>query len=247
MKKRLTRIISFFLVMVLVFVSSSVVYAADSSQTSFIEKIAYMDIDRASLLDKAKIIEAREELIYNETWVADGFTAYIADSNGNVIENVPEFSDLFPSEWTVGITENINNVDIADDIEVDASPSSAYSDPPPSIAGNYIDTVRLRVPSEVKLTSCFRTLKTTRDEGEYKYHMTIINSGTMPGSFYDYTYNLGYTNMNSGLSLLHARNLPFGQSFVLKTIPKNITLGIRASSYNIGGDHQFQTRTLWMK
>ena len=58
-------------------------------------KIAYQDLDSASEEMRAKILEARELIINNTAWVADGYTASQVDPDGNEV-SLPHFSELFP-------------------------------------------------------------------------------------------------------------------------------------------------------
>ena len=46
------------------------------------------------------ILEARRRVMNRfDGWAADGIEAYVTDLEGNIIERVPEFHELFPSDW----------------------------------------------------------------------------------------------------------------------------------------------------
>ena len=47
------------------------------------------------MAEKEKILEARNTLIFHESWAADGWTITIERADGT-IEKVPNFSSLFP-------------------------------------------------------------------------------------------------------------------------------------------------------
>lgn len=74
------------------------------------EKIAYLDLESASPEMKEKILSARNQIIFSQTWVADGFCAYVTDSEDTVIAVVPCFSELFP-DWDIPVDESIANGD----------------------------------------------------------------------------------------------------------------------------------------
>lgn len=49
------------------------------------------------------IIRARDMIIFRQSWVADGVQGYVYDRYGNMVEEVPQFSELFPEDWSVPI------------------------------------------------------------------------------------------------------------------------------------------------
>lgn len=77
--------------------------------------IAYLELDEASPDMQKKILKAREQIIYNTDWVADGYNGAVMDAEtGEIIEVLPHFSEIFP-DWDVP-TEEIT------EYEVDALP-----------------------------------------------------------------------------------------------------------------------------
>lgn len=64
-----------------------------------LEHYAYMNLDEARSEIKPVIQEARNRIIFNTSWAADGTNAWVLDEDGNVIEKLPYFSQLFPSDW----------------------------------------------------------------------------------------------------------------------------------------------------
>lgn len=112
---KLKKMASFFLAITTVFCASASVMAADFSQNSNTEslraakvaaaaEIAYLDVKTAAPALKAEILEARNVIIFNETWIADGYEATVTEPNGTV-HNVPHFSELFPADWDLPIEE----------------------------------------------------------------------------------------------------------------------------------------------
>ncbi len=60
---------------------------------------AYMDLDQAQEELKPVILEARRRIIFDSSWVSDEINGRILDEDGNVIEEVPHFSEVFPEDW----------------------------------------------------------------------------------------------------------------------------------------------------
>ena len=70
-----------------------------------IDYYAYMDINKAPEELKPIILEARTRIIYGEdaSWVADDVDGYIKDQDGNIIEIVPHFHEVFPEDWEIPV------------------------------------------------------------------------------------------------------------------------------------------------
>ena len=68
-----------------------------------IQYYAYLDLETADPDLAPVIIKARDIIIFRQSWVADGVRGFVYDRNGNVIEEVPQFSELFPEDWSVPI------------------------------------------------------------------------------------------------------------------------------------------------
>ena len=68
-----------------------------------IQYYAYLTLDDADPSLALVIIEARNRIIFRQSWVADGLKGYVHDRNGDVIEEVPQFSDLFPEDWDIPV------------------------------------------------------------------------------------------------------------------------------------------------
>lgn len=61
------------------------------------EGIAYLDIDTAEPAMQEAILGAGDTVLYQHSWVADGYEAYIQDvATGEVVQTLPTFSELFP-------------------------------------------------------------------------------------------------------------------------------------------------------
>ena len=193
-------------------------------------KYANMDLETADTYTQELIQSARNAIIYSESWVANGISGRIKDSEGNTIFELPTFSEIFPADWdmpainTCAATSSL-------DISTQLSDSSA-----PKAGGDnwqiiYQGVIRLQNPSETQNTAPFKTISTTAFEGtpyEYSYK-SVITSGSCSG--YVGTYNIGYSNAITGKSLGFAVNLTENQYFEIDP-PKYIRLAIRASTYD---------------
>lgn len=62
---------------------------------------AYMDISAASDELVPVILEARSRIISQSSWVADELEGWVEDSDGNIIEIVPKFHEVFPQDWEI--------------------------------------------------------------------------------------------------------------------------------------------------
>lgn len=64
---------------------------------------AYMDLDTAPADLQETIRQAREVIIYSQSWVADGFECYVTSPDGTR-ETIPSFSELFPG-WELPVID----------------------------------------------------------------------------------------------------------------------------------------------
>ena len=69
-------------------------------QENGVDYYAYMKLADAEASLEPVILEARRRVMNRfDGWAADGIEAYVTDLEGNIIERVPEFHELFPSDW----------------------------------------------------------------------------------------------------------------------------------------------------
>lgn len=68
-----------------------------------IQNYAYLDLDEVSPELVPVVIEARNKIIFRYAWVADGLEGFVYDKNGNIKEKLPQFSELFPEDWSIPI------------------------------------------------------------------------------------------------------------------------------------------------
>lgn len=80
---------------------------------------AYMDIESASEDLKEIIREAREYIIsQSDGWVADGWKGAVVNmETGEVVEEVPQFHEIFPDDWEVPKDESVKKSEADEKIE----------------------------------------------------------------------------------------------------------------------------------
>lgn len=195
--------------------------------------IAYTVIDEQTTnVQKERILAAREEIIYSQSWVADGLSGRILDCNGNVKRSLPQFSELFPEDWDLPVDEEtqkpLNGM-------MGYSSSVMSNLPEFDISHSFQGEVKLSAPS-LPLTPPFCSFVTTGFPGlnnEY-YVETVYTEGIFMNLQEVGTFNVGYTNVTTGESLAFATYLDNGDVFQFDP-PESITLGVRASTYDRPG------------
>lgn len=66
-----------------------------------LEYYAYMILEDAPEELKPVILEARKQIIHNSDWVDDELNGWVLDRDGNVIETLPHFHEIFPEDWEI--------------------------------------------------------------------------------------------------------------------------------------------------
>lgn len=74
-------------------------------ETESLEYYAYMDMETAPEELRQVIREARCRIIFSSSWVADETNGWVLDEDGNVIEELPHFSEIFPEDWEIPTSE----------------------------------------------------------------------------------------------------------------------------------------------
>lgn len=81
------------------YIPEDTVFTNDSEVRYF----AYMNLNGADESLKSKILQARNIVISNSSWVADGITGYVKDRDTGTITLLPHFSEIFPSDWEIPV------------------------------------------------------------------------------------------------------------------------------------------------
>lgn len=158
-KKTLSAVLSFGMIL-----TACAGFMPANAATMTVEDYAYMDIQTAPASLKDTILEAREEIIYSESWSVDG-RSYITYPDGT-IEVLPEFSELFPG-WELPAAP-----EITESVEPILTRASIYWEGP----------VSLKAPPANTMSASFKTVPGTNG--------TI---GTRATSFGGGTVNIGYS------------------------------------------------------
>lgn len=214
---KIKRIATFVLAIATVFCTSVSAMAVDvtpesnqAAKVSAAKELAYMDIESASSELKAEILEARNVIIFNETWVADGYEATITEPDGTTYK-APHFSDLFPG-W---------------DLPVVASPKTALHQSRASSSGTV--TTFLKNPTSVN-SNPFLTAY-GYEESLYLKVQELENGGTC---------NIGFTNDLTGESVGVFTRKAVGSSVGLDAVPGEAAyVSVRGSTYDEPGDGTF--------
>lgn len=197
-------------------------------ELSAVEYYAYMDLESADKLTKEMILEARNEIIFSESWVADEVDGWITNPDGTVVEVLPHFSELFPSDWDVPAY----TVDDTETVTLGTPPITTQS----WDSTTYL--VKLTNPPANTTSTPFATIASSGFVGtQNEYHLKTISTVgyyTVFGTI-NPTYNVGYANATTGTYLGSKLRLPSGQSFNI-TPPQNSKIEVRASTYNSVGE-----------
>ncbi len=187
-------------------------------------QIAYLDLEDASAEMREPILAAREEIIFSTDWVADGYTAYVEDQDGNIIRTLPAFSEVFP-DWDLPVSETTYQADIEMDF-------NALQDMDAIAASSGWESVGfhayyLEAPGSTNtepFTEMF--VDPERIGNELKTYATSLSYST--------SCNIGYTDMADGTSIAHATRLACGEACTVSGVRMKI-IGIRASTYSTPG------------
>ena len=64
---------------------------------------AYMNVETAEESIKMKILQARNIIISNSSWTADGVKGCEENEEDGTVRELPQFSEMFPSDWEMPI------------------------------------------------------------------------------------------------------------------------------------------------
>ncbi|MBY0164810.1 hypothetical protein V4V36_24260 [Paenibacillus lautus] len=176
------------------------------------EELAYQNLDVAPEEWKDEILEARNSIIYSTSWTVDGQVAY--ELPDGTIEELPEFSDLFP-DWDVPrLKEDVRKQQLANlkayDFQI--------------LAANYVGFVYLFEPSDSSATLPFYTFYSSAKR-------VTMTADSLPGT----SYNGGFTNIDTGADLGYVNNVRQGGKIYLTNPVRNTAYGARASTYSTTG------------
>jgi hypothetical protein len=177
------------------------------------EEYAYLDSSEATPAAKAVILAARENIIFHNSWVTEGVVGWIFDSEGEIVEYLPQFSDLFP-DWDVPI-------------QAAQSRSGIVSDSLSSVAGSATTIV----PASVNAT----TSTNAPTFCQYTCNTILVGVVSLSGPA---NCNLGITRISDGYSLGYVEYVPVGGGMGAG-VANNILLGARTSTYSTPGTGTF--------
>ena len=177
---------------------------------SEVVELAYMDTKSTTNTMKAKILEARKEIIFSHSWAVDEQCRLIHPDGST--EALPKFSELFPG-WDVPKTND----------ELSSSPylkESMSSTKAPAI---YDKTIFLWNPPTTVNTAPFTSFRGVDRVVAAK--ATALGLGT-------YTYNIGV--VKNGQSMANALSIQAGSGLSFAA-PSSAYFQVRASTYSAPG------------
>jgi len=206
----------------------------EAMETDRVTALAYMSTEGVSAQVKEQIVEARMEIICSKSWVADGVTGRVLDEDGNVLEVLPHFSEIFPADWekpNFGVQADtpINGIQ-----EGNLSALRAENE----IHKFYDGDLYLRNPSPTFNSPSFCSFETSSSTPAYHFEIEQVYT---TGYYYFPsgvgTYNVGYSNARTGESLGLKTRIDSGHTVSIDT-PSGITVAVRASTYDAVGTWQ---------
>lgn len=66
-----------------------------------LDHYAYMDVNAVDTELIPVILEARQRIIAQTSWVDDSLDGWVEDEDGTIIEIVPHFHEVFPDDWEI--------------------------------------------------------------------------------------------------------------------------------------------------
>ena len=175
-------------------------------------QIAYLDLEDASAEMREEILAAREKIIFSTDWVADGYTAYVEDQDGNIIRTLPVSETTYQAD----IEMDFNALQDMDAIAASSGWESVG-----------FHAYYLEAPGSTNtepFTEMF--VDPERIGNELKTYATSLSYST--------SCNIGYTDMADGTSIAHATRLACGEACTVSGVRMKI-IGIRASTYSKPG------------
>ncbi len=199
--------------------------SAMTETTNDIEKYAYMEFETAPEVLQPKILEARSDIIFNTSWIADDLNAYVIDEEGNIVEELPHFSEVFPNDWDIPVFP-VNKIERTVMPLDDEIMQFTYDE-------------WLTYPSEEYVTPPFCTVSTLGFPGtSAEYHVRwIATNATYTVLPSDATYNLAYTDADTGRTL--GSKIYIGKGAGLRVefpYDSDYRVNIHASTFDQPGD-----------
>lgn len=180
---------------------------------------AYMDSESASENQMKKIINARETIIFEESWTAEAGIAWIETDTGEV-EELPEFYSIFPTDWDIPAERTEKDMKSIltsfADIKMGIMPMATYG-------GVYNGNVTLKAAGSSDAKDFYNW--------SFAYsRITRIYATSLPGTY----VNFGFTS--NGKSVAYATNRRVNEKLVTTLSgAEGNRHGARCSTYSTTG------------
>lgn len=191
-----------------------------------VRALAYSDLDSADSATQQKILAAREQIIFSQSWVVEG-RAYVTDSEGNIISESPHFYDIFPDDWDVPVMDVVGISQHAVPTKIVQRDAAVH----PLVDGNY----PVPMASDIVDAGVVEEFNTSFRHGTYGEVTSTYDRIDATGYMWapqSWTLNIGYTDMDTGRSLAYRVNLVHQENYTYENPPSNTEVGVRLSTYD---------------
>ena len=103
---KLKRVLAGVFSLALMFTMETSAFAAEiasSARQKELEYYAYMNLESVDEEMEYLVLNARNEIIMETSWVADGVKGYVENEEDGTVRELPQFSEMFPSDWEMPI------------------------------------------------------------------------------------------------------------------------------------------------
>lgn len=182
------------------------------------KKYAYIDLKTApNEMWVNRVLNARRLVIDSESWVADGFDAVVVHADGTETK-LPHFSELFPEDW---------------ELPVDQAAAKAAAEAKKAEQGQ----------SRFRRVSCYLDYPDP-DHFTSPFYQLVHQGSALETTVQQLpaggTCNLGYTDMETGVSFLQRSRMEVGDTLRLSTNRNTeYFFGVRGSTFDVPGTGWF--------
>lgn len=204
------------------------------------KEYAYMDLETAPEELRDKILEARNTVIFSQSWVADGYGGMSVIRADGTIEHLPLFSELFPEDWdipgappgTLPDGEGVSVLEAEDGAGRRPAPAEGIqygggaAHRPAAILFSVDRTLYLEHPSSQTDTDTF--FNYFLDDAVIYTEVSELTASR--------SCNVGYTDLGTGASIGFQENMTPGDIYIFWNAEhRSFNCGVRASTYDTPG------------
>ncbi len=164
-------------------------------------ELAYSDMDKADEEMKAKILDARNKVISHYDYAADDVVGCDFNDENRTFCFTPKFGDLFP-DWDLPVVNTSAQQGEVPRNERYREEVIVFYGEPVTTQWNYYDVL---IPKAVDgvIAGSFKVINSVKNNNYYNDFRAVATS--LPSGITK--YNLGFTDENTGKSIISRRNL----------------------------------------